>query len=1428
MNRFNNYLLRIKLHELTNYLQPRFKLEALDDETLEKKLSFNQLLTRLRFPQAETYFIHSPAGSGKTSLIWQLMINLLSDESQTACIRVSVQSLKQYSGQPANEYIRALCPNTVDIDLWKSHTKKNKPKIIIFIDALNEIHTAYKDTDRWEFILNLLEGNHRFCVVATSRNQIEKLSVEQRNISFLSIHPLREYEIEEYLRKEHQQVEHTLDLITSSGLISAASNPFLLSLISKFAKNNTDNSSNNWPRSRAQVLLNSWKSELEKKYTAIGLTDEALLSCVALISFIFKEHEQHEEQIPISNIRELLNKVWFDHPNLVDEAVSHFCDYHLVETYEDESYRLVHDSLIEVGIAQILIKNNPSSFPLIALERDKSDTLIGDWVALHPDPDQAASIAIVKCNEYFSGDILVDIITAASGVLSEKTLDDLWTAIGSSFSSGLNSGYKTGLALQTMPVNLIKQGVRHGLLREYNKKLPKLAPLVKEALFEGWFTALLPRKLYRKNKRELSNNTYSSNSKPNTVNYSVAALEKALLNDLDYKIRASSAYKLAIVGNFSIVPALEKALFDDISQAVRGTCAYTLGQIGYKGSLQALQKALLTDSENDVRGTCANALGNIGDKSSVFALEKTLINDPDHSVRGSSANALGNIGDKNAVYVLEKALVKDPDPSVRGSSANALGNIGDKSAVSALKRALRNDQEFCVQGSCANALGNISDKIAISALTITLLDLDQGSTVRGSCANALGNIGDMSAIPALVNALSKDPNSIVRGSSAHALGSIGDKSAVPALGYSLLNDIDLIVRGSSANALGKIRDISAASVLVTKFHSDSAYKVRISCANALGIIGDKNTVSALSEALLNDPSTAIRRSCAHALGNIGDKSAAEGLKNSLLRDKNETVRGACTISLSKLSLLTEDSKMKISDTLEKVFFSDLTSDRLCSRIATAHSKLNSNLDSQLYQNINKRRSDGSFPNKLLRGKIVELVSNNNEDCASHEWLTNEVIFKDPNPINRTNAIKGLDKANKLSPKIIRYLLDPGTPGYHGKSRDTDRGVLGVTANAVIKNYFRYSNDEEYQLLLLATNLFTEEETHQSVIAPTFSSLWRCSLTDAEQIMKVLEHLTRNNKNYFFGNSLKRNKSYLLYRRAIENSFEEIKSTAPKLLNVYRKKVEPKIRQYLELDERDTVSFEPKIAVITVTDLEHRVFFDYAESLKLHIVSKLFENRYYREIQVTENNNNNNSKFILIQPTDKGTAAAQSLVNFLLRTFNLNYIIMTGVCAGFPDRGVKIGDVVIAKQIFNYERARLTKGQYRTQPQAHHCNSQLINLSKFLKSQGEFDQHLQHTSGKVHIKDYACGDKVIADENAEVRKKILEISDDIIALEMEGSAMLHSVWENSRIEQSTGAIMVKAVSDLGDNEMTKNKDIKQQYAMLSAAKVTLSLIQNIEV
>ncbi|KUM94235.1 hypothetical protein AQI88_22975 [Streptomyces cellostaticus] len=1406
-----DYTKRLAGDRVAGYIAPTFHLrEAEGDEQAEPtRRSYAWLIEQLsKFPP-RTYFVDGVAGSGKSSLIVHVATDLMRND--VVCIRVDHRTLslgRNALGDP-KAFGKAQCPPDVtERPLWKSRVKHEQA--VFLVDAVNELQREFPErSPEMEFVKYLLEGTHRHTVLATSRSTPEALGASHlRPIEQLTIAPLTDAESENYLLDCGLDPRPALKEIRATGLDGAIWNPLLLSLLAHLLKSETPGRRMRMPRSRAELLLatverartNEYLKAREEHIAQHGLNLEAVLCAGALVIFSSKGGENSLQR---KDLRGILRRVWEDSESL-DSAIDAFLSTQLVTAYDpgggqETFYRLLHPSIVDFGLALGWRSSNP---PGLAFDLDQC---VGDWLGLQTDTESAVE-ELLKRTPMMRPSLMLDAIVANRGLLSHSARGRMWRALGTGFIADRGSRDDLALSLGRVPFHVVREGIGYGLLHTLQREQPEFALDVIESLQYETLTPVSLQQLKRRHIRLQKNQSpgrVSSNirqasptrdveyrlsvlrSDPNAVNRGSAAiwlvrqapgqaldpLVDALEKEPVASVRGSVATALGQLADAAAVPALQAALSDEVA-SVRGSAATALGRLADAAAVPALQAAL-TDEVASVRGSAATALGRLADASVVPALQ-VVLTDEDAAVRGSAATALGRLADVAAVPALQ-AVLADEDGSVRGSAANALGQLADAAAVPALQSVLT-DEVASVRGSAATALGRLADASVVPALQAVLADED--AAVRGSAATALGRLADASVVPALQVVLT-DEDAAVRGSAATALGQLADVAAVPALQAVLAGDEDAAVRGSAATALARLADAAALPALQAALAGDEVASVRGSAATALGRLADVAAVPALQAALV-DGVASVRASAAAALGRVGDVRATESLRGRLEDRKEEYhVRSAAAWALGALVSDAQPWLIPLADEL------------------------------QGYAGPVMREA------RRFRGVLVNLLSRQANDEGVRSWLERVGRF-DPDPLNRTVAVQGLAQARCIDARLIRFLIDPEVPRKDGRKRDTDDGVLGVAGAAVLR-MFEYAEAESLRLIPSVVRLLADPETWNTTINAVLAPLSSLPLEVSQKLIQLIQKSAARykEKNRFFQNRLDQHVEKCQGRQYAEAEFRKMVDSPEVGLAGFRKSAQSRFDEVASMGSEEHFD----VVILTAVPVESAALFEELRSRSIVHRTIQRNGRYYSAFDLPVGSE---SKGVLFaQATDKGGQAAAALTRELIAEFGCTLVLLVGVAGGFSERKVELYDVIVARNVFNYDPRRLEADGQGYRPQPYRSDEQLIRLVNHLLTSGALDATLDGHA--LHTKDYVSGETVLAWGEAPLRQQLLGFSIDVYGMETEGHGVMHAVWETFKVDSFVGAGVIKCVSDLGDEDMRVDKDEKQQRAARIAVQVALRII-----
>ncbi|MBV2152925.1 HEAT repeat domain-containing protein [Kitasatospora sp. SUK 42] len=749
MSGLADYRVRVARARVAGYIPPTFHTTEVgsDDQAETTQKSYRWLLDQLAECPPRTYLVDGVAGSGKSTLVTHMATDLLA--ADVACVRVNRETLSQgidLLGDP-EKFGRAMRPAEVDERLWKSRLKHRK--CVYLIDAINELEGELGAAEM-RFVRLLLDGSHSYPVLATSRTEPDQLgSADLRFVKRLSIAPLTDAEAGGYLRDRGLDPGSSVKEIRAAGMDGAIWNPLLLSLLADLLHTKASDTSTEIPRSRAELLRSTIRRGRKPRHAAPavdrlrgqGLHLESVLCAATLVVAAGR----NDGSFSRNDLRAILDQVWDDQA-LLDELIEEFLNTQMVaagptDLRGDQPYRLLHQSIVDFGLALGWQNTDP---PPLAFDLDQC---IGDWLGLQEDTDRAVS-TLLEHMDHLRPSVLLDVVIANRGRLSEESRRRLWQSLGKFFRSGRRGRDDLARSLGRAPYSVVQEGVEYGLLDELWLKDPQMLPHVLEALRQESLTPEHLQQLRRR--KERSDREQGETRAPVSVwaapsDGLVLTRRRALAEDPDPAKRVRAAFWLARHCPDDAVAPLSTVLATDTQPEVRGAAATAMGHLGNADAGPALRTALESDTVASVRGAAATALGLLGDVSAGPALRTTLESDTGASARGAAATALGRIGDRGAITVLTAAVEADAMSRVRGAAASSLGRLGDAAAAPTLRAIIENPEEtFNTRGAAVWALGAVvSDPqlwlipCAESAHNHNGPDLKSARIFRGAIVNLL-------------------------------------------------------------------------------------------------------------------------------------------------------------------------------------------------------------------------------------------------------------------------------------------------------------------------------------------------------------------------------------------------------------------------------------------------------------------------------------------------------------------------------------------------------------------------------------------------------------------------------------------------------------------------------------------------------------------
>jgi nucleoside phosphorylase len=174
--------------------------------------------------------------------------------------------------------------------------------------------------------------------------------------------------------------------------------------------------------------------------------------------------------------------------------------------------------------------------------------------------------------------------------------------------------------------------------------------------------------------------------------------------------------------------------------------------------------------------------------------------------------------------------------------------------------------------------------------------------------------------------------------------------------------------------------------------------------------------------------------------------------------------------------------------------------------------------------------------------------------------------------------------------------------------------------------------------------------------------------------------------------------------------------------------------------------------------------------------------------------------------------AALLTNDTMHHWDPGVLFMVGIAASANDE-IALGDIVLGKEVYYYERGKVTGEGRRLEPIVYRADSTLwANVTAHTKWITPIP--VERPDGtilrpRIHEGAIACGEKVIADKV--MKDQLIAEHRKILAIEMESYGFSAAVWRSS---QRRRHLVIRGISDRGDRN--KNDDWQQYAAAASAS------------
>jgi nucleoside phosphorylase len=202
--------------------------------------------------------------------------------------------------------------------------------------------------------------------------------------------------------------------------------------------------------------------------------------------------------------------------------------------------------------------------------------------------------------------------------------------------------------------------------------------------------------------------------------------------------------------------------------------------------------------------------------------------------------------------------------------------------------------------------------------------------------------------------------------------------------------------------------------------------------------------------------------------------------------------------------------------------------------------------------------------------------------------------------------------------------------------------------------------------------------------------------------------------------------------------------------------------------------------------------------------------------------------VIVARTDQTNVNAAIETERAIAYLNPEYTFFAGVAGGLKD--VNVGDIVIGRDVYGYERGKAEKNNFKPRPQFGASTYALEQLAgQYAKSNAwkQTTEKLLHPGFAPVIRTYtgtiASGEKVDASIDSDLHQFLKQNASHALAIEMEGLGFL----EVCRMRPLVKTLLLRGISDLVDDKGQMDGKGSQPYASANVAAFLFGLLEKLD-
>jgi nucleoside phosphorylase len=209
-------------------------------------------------------------------------------------------------------------------------------------------------------------------------------------------------------------------------------------------------------------------------------------------------------------------------------------------------------------------------------------------------------------------------------------------------------------------------------------------------------------------------------------------------------------------------------------------------------------------------------------------------------------------------------------------------------------------------------------------------------------------------------------------------------------------------------------------------------------------------------------------------------------------------------------------------------------------------------------------------------------------------------------------------------------------------------------------------------------------------------------------------------------------------------------------------------------------------------------------------------------QVGKFSANNHTWEVVVALTGMHNPNAAVATERAIREFNPKIVLFVGTAGGVKD--VKIGDVVVAGEVYDYESGAIEASSFSAWPEAFRPTYRILQRAKMAAVERDWLMRLKNPAADaepaVIISAIASGEKLLASNQSDINQLLASAYGNVGAVDMEGAGFLRAAYVNPGVE----ALLVRGISDLlydAQEGLSQDAKLAAEHASAFAFEVLAS-------